>query len=264
MKDLRLFIPVVAAILSFGIYSCSTSYNGSDAVSVERGKAVYHEACAPCHGDNGDGQGPVSVSLRTKPRDFRNGTFRFRSTASGQLPTDYDLLRLINSGIYHSAMPSFAQMSVADQYSVVEYIKTLSPLFSDSSQYPLDTVNITMPVPYTYNSIERGRVDYLQMGCWNCHGITGEGNGPAAPTLTDADGRPIRPTNLTRSWDVKVGRTPERIYLILSTGLNGTPMPSYQQILTDKQRWDVANYVYALSHNSRFYDGAQLNSVMKQ
>ncbi len=263
MKNLRLSIPVIAVILGFGIYSCSSSYSGSDVVSVARGKAVFHEACAPCHGDNGDGQGPVSVSLRTKPRDFKTGTFRFRSTTYGELPTNYDILRIINSGIYHSAMPSFAQMSVADQYSVVEYIKTLSPLFSDSSQYPLDTVRISTPVPYTYNSIERGRQDYLEMGCWNCHGITGEGNGPAAPTLQDADGQPARPTNFTHTWDVKVGRTPEKIYLILSTGLNGTPMPSYQQILTEMQRWDVANYVYALSHNSRFYDGKSLQNAMK-
>lgn len=243
------------------LYSCATSYNGSDYVSVARGKAVYHEACAPCHGDNGDGNGPVSVSLRTKPRDFKLGVFKFRSTASGELPTNYDILRIINSGIYHTAMPSFAQMSIADQYSLVEYIKTLSPAFSDSSNYPLDTVRVSTPVPYTYDSIQRGRQDYLNMHCWSCHGITGEGNGPSAPTTTDDQGHHIQPTNLTRYWDIKVGRTPEKIYLIFSTGLNGTPMPSYAQILTDKQRWDLANYVYSLSHVDRYYDGKQLSNM---
>jgi mono/diheme cytochrome c family protein len=242
-------------------YACSTSYNGSDQVSVQRGKEVYHEACAPCHGDNGDGNGPVSVSLSTKPRDFNRGVFKFRSTASGELPTDYDLLRIINSGIYHTAMPSFQQMSIADQYSVVEYIKTLSPLFSDSSQYPLDTVKVTAPVPYTYTSIEAGRKVYLDMHCWSCHGITGEGNGPAASSVTDDEGNHIQPTNLTRAWDMKVGRTPEKIYLIFSAGINGTPMPSYSQILTDRQRWDLANYVYSLSHRDRFYDGKQISDM---
>lgn len=254
---------LVAAIISLavGLYSCATSYNGSDQVSVARGKAVYHEACAPCHGDNGDGNGPVSVSLATKPRDFNLGVFKFRSTASGELPTDYDLLRIVNSGIYHTAMPSFAQMSIADQYSVVEYIKTLSPVFSDSTQYPLDTVKVSTPIPYTYDSIERGREVYLDMHCWSCHGITGEGNGPSAPTVTDDQGNHIQPTNLTHAWDIKVGRTPEKVYLIFSTGLNGTPMPSYSQILTDKQRWDLANYVYSLSHTDRYYDGKQLSNM---
>jgi cytochrome c oxidase cbb3-type subunit 2 len=256
------FTALAAAFsLSLALYSCATSFNGSDQVSVARGKAVYHEACAPCHGDNGDGSGPVSVSLRTKPRDFKLGVYKFRSTASGELPTNYDLLRTINSGIYHTAMPSFAQMSIADQYSVVEYIKTLSPAFSDSSQYPLDTVRISTPIPYTLNSIERGREVYLNMHCWSCHGITGEGNGPAAPTVTDDEGHHIQPTNLTHYWDIKMGRSPQKIYLIFSTGLNGTPMPSYAQILTDKQRWDLANYVYSLSHKDRFYDGKQLSNM---
>lgn len=263
MKTNILKATLLATIISLavGLYSCATSYNGSDQVSVARGEAVYHEACAPCHGDNGDGNGPVSVSLSTKPRDFNLGVFKFRSTASGELPTDYDLLRIINSGIYHTAMPSFAQMSIADQYSVVEYIKTLSPAFSDSTQYPLDTVKVSTPVPYTYDSIERGRDVYLDMHCWSCHGITGEGNGPSAPTVTDDQGNHIQPTNLTRPWDLKVGRTPEKIYLIFSTGLNGTPMPSYAQILTDKQRWDLANYVYSLSHVDRYYDGKQLSNM---
>lgn len=256
-------IVLVAAVVSLaiGFYSCSSSYNDSDQVGVQRGREVYHEACAPCHGDNGDGNGPVSVSLATKPRDFNKGVYKFRSTASGELPTDYDILRIINSGIYHTAMPSFAQMSVADQYSVVEYIKTLSPLFSDSSQYPLDTVKVTTPVPYTYTSIEAGRQVYLDMHCWSCHGISGEGDGPSAPSVTDDEGNHIEPTNLTNAWDLKVGRTPEKIYLIFSTGINGTPMPSFLQILSDQQRWDLANYVYSLSHDDRFYDGKQTSDM---
>ena len=260
-KRIKAAMVALTFSLTFGLYACSSSYNNSDKVSVARGKAVYHEACAPCHGDNGDGNGPVSVSLRTKPRDFKRGVFKFRSTASGELPTNYDLFRIVNSGIYHTAMPSFQQMSISDQYSVVEYIKTLSPLFSDSSQYPLDTVDVTTPVPYTYDSIERGREVYLEMHCWSCHGITGEGNGPSAPTTTDDRGQHIQPTNLTQAWDLEVGRTPEKIFLIFSTGLNGTPMPSYSQTLTDHQRWDLANYVYSLSHIDRFYDGKQTSDM---
>lgn len=181
--DTKTGLVFLAVLLAVGVYACSSSYNDSGTISAERGSEVYHEACAPCHGDNGDGNGPVSVSLATKPRDFNKGVYKFRSTASGELPTDYDILRIINSGIYHTAMPSFAQMSIADQYSVVEYLKTLSPLFSDSTQYPLDTVKITAPVAYTYNSIEQGRQVYLDMHCWSCHGIGGEGNGPSAPQL---------------------------------------------------------------------------------
>jgi mono/diheme cytochrome c family protein len=249
---------LLACSLYFGAASLNTSNAG-----VGRGAAVYHEACAACHGDNGNGSGPVSVSLTTKPRDFQKGVFKFRTTASGQLPTDQDLLWIVNSGIHRTAMPSFAQMSVNDQFAVVEYLKTLSPLFRDSTQFPLDTIRVVHVVPYTFDSIERGRGLFLQMRCWNCHGISGEGNGPAARSVRDDDGKPLEPTNLTRAWDLKVGTTPERIYLIFSTGLNGTPMPSFAPLLTDEQRWDLANYVYALSHPDRYYDGLNLDTVMK-
>ena len=252
-----------ALLLACSVYACSASLRTSDVVSVQRGAAVYHQACAACHGDNGNGNGPVSVSLATKPRDFQKGVFKFRTTASGQLPTDHDLLWIVNSGIHHTAMPSFAQMSVADQYSVVQYIKTLSHAFRDSTQYPLDTVKVGHVVPYTFDSVERGRRIYLQMRCWNCHGVTGEGNGPAAATVRDDEGKPLEPTNLTREWDLKVGTEPERIYMIVTTGVNGTPMPSFASLLTDEQRWDLANYVYALSHAGRYYEGQQLNAVMK-
>lgn len=257
----KVIAAVAAFVLAAAFYACSSSGSASGVASVERGKEVYHEACAPCHGNDGDGNGPVSVSLRTKPRDFNKGIYKFRSTASGQLPTDYDLLRIINSGIYHTAMPSFNQMSVTDQYSVVQYLKSLSPMFSDSSQYPLDTVEVTEPVPYTYSSIEEGRQVYLTMHCWACHGAAGEGDGPSAPTVTDDEGNHIEPTNLTNPWDLKVARTPEKIYLVLSTGINGTPMPSFSQILSDHDRWNLANYVYSLSHADRYYDGKQTSDL---
>jgi cytochrome c oxidase cbb3-type subunit 2 len=263
VKANRIVRSAAALLLALGIYVCAASAKSADVVSVKRGAAVYHTACAACHGNTGKGDGPVSVSLTTKPRDFQKGVYKFRTTASGQLPTDHDLLWIVNSGIYHTAMPSFAQMSVADQYSVVEYLKTLSHAFSDPSQYPLDTVKVGHVVPYTFDSVERGRGIYLQMRCWNCHGISGEGNGPAASTVTDDEGRRLEPTNLTYAWDLKVARTPERIYMIFTTGVNGTPMPSFAQILTDTQRWDLANYVYALSHADRYYEGTSLEAVSK-
>ena len=266
MTTNRWIVTAAILFLAFGLYACAAHYGTSgisDVASVQRGAAVYHNACAPCHGDNGNGEGPVSVSLTTKPRDFQKGVFKFRSTASGQLPTDSDLLWIVNSGIHHTAMPAFDQMSVADQYAVVEYIKTLSPAFSDSSSYPLDTLKVERAVAYTFDSVLRGRDVYMQMKCWNCHGVTGEGNGPAARTVTDDQGKHLEPTNLTQAWDMKVGRTPERIYMIFSTGLNGTPMPSFAQTLTNDQRWDLANYVFALSHAERYYEGKQLSAQTK-
>ena len=57
-----------------------SSCSGSDDVSVEsrpeavtRGKLLYDRyGCAVCHGTEGRGDGPVALSLNTRPRDFRD------------------------------------------------------------------------------------------------------------------------------------------------------------------------------------------------
>jgi mono/diheme cytochrome c family protein len=48
------------------------------AEDIDFGKTEYEASCAACHGQNGKGDGPVSVELRTKPSDLaliaeRNG-----------------------------------------------------------------------------------------------------------------------------------------------------------------------------------------------
>jgi mono/diheme cytochrome c family protein len=39
------------------------------------GKRVYGERCAPCHGDDGGGNGPAAAALEPRPRNFRDATF---------------------------------------------------------------------------------------------------------------------------------------------------------------------------------------------
>jgi len=37
-------------------------------------KAIYQNICQACHGETGDGNGPIAPTLRTKPRDFKKLT----------------------------------------------------------------------------------------------------------------------------------------------------------------------------------------------
>ena len=39
------------------------------------GKRVYAERCAPCHGDDGTGNGPAAPALEPRPRNFRDAAF---------------------------------------------------------------------------------------------------------------------------------------------------------------------------------------------
>ena len=64
--------------------------------------------------------------------------------------------------------------------------------------------------------------------------------------------QPIRAADLTESWTFNGGSTVEQIYTRLRTGLDGTPMPSFAdvidaQVITDEQLWRVAQYVRSLS-----------------
>ncbi len=228
--------------------------------TLEHGKAMFNISCAPCHGADGTGNGPISANLRSKPRDLTKGIYLNRSTASGELPTDYDLFRTITTGLHNTAMPSFRQMRQQDRWAIVQYIKTLSPRFADSTEYPLDVLNVGTQVLPSPQSLERGRTLFLQMQCANCHGSGGEGNGPSASSLVDDFKNPIRPTDLTNPSDYKFSHSVLDVFRIFSTGLNGTPMPSYAASLSETDRWHLANYVWSLQSTDQYVDGRNTDS----
>src|SRR6266516_8004506 len=80
----------------------------SFAQDATAGKVVYTNWCAGCHGDNGAGDGEGARHMIPPPRDFTgNALYQIRSTPSGQLPTDADLLRSIDEGLPGTAMPAW-------------------------------------------------------------------------------------------------------------------------------------------------------------
>jgi len=78
-----------------------------------------------------------------------------------------------------------------------------------------------------------------------CHGTAGNGWGPIAPSLTDDDGYPIRPADLTGpTW--KGGCQGEDIYRSIMTGLDGTPMPAFEKQLPPDEAWAMVHYIQSL------------------
>src|SRR3990167_7752611 len=59
---------------------------------IEAGKRVYFTKCVWCHGVDGAGDGPGADRLWPRPRNFNQGTFKVRHTASGELPLIEDLV----------------------------------------------------------------------------------------------------------------------------------------------------------------------------
>src|SRR5438128_9787422 len=101
-----------------------------------KGKAVYVKWCAGCHGETGAGDGPAAAYMLPRPRNFTGAVYKIRTTASGQLPTDADLLRVIDEGLPGSAMPAWkGRLSDAERRDVLAYLKTFSSFFADTSQH---------------------------------------------------------------------------------------------------------------------------------
>ncbi len=90
------------------------------------GKQIFTGRCAICHGENGDGTGPASRYLKTPPRNFTHGTFKFR-TSDHRMPTDEDLFRSISAGFTVSGMPAFSYLPEADRWAVLHYVKGFYP-----------------------------------------------------------------------------------------------------------------------------------------
>src|SRR6266540_3743479 len=79
----------------------NASATPADPAAAARGQRVFARYCISCHGVEGDGRGPTADWVDPKPRILTSGVFKFRSTPSGALPTDADLLRTITNGLHH-------------------------------------------------------------------------------------------------------------------------------------------------------------------
>lgn len=86
-------------------------------------------------------------------------------------------------------------------------------------------------------SLARGK-ELFTINCLQCHGATGEGNGPIAAFLIN-----FKPANLTSP--IVQSKSDGSIFLTISNGLEGR-MPPLNENLTVSERWDVVNYVRTL------------------
>lgn len=78
---------------------------------------LFRKHCSQCHGIDGDGRGPAAAMLSPYPRDFRRGTFKFKSTATGTRPSIEDLVRTIEHGITGTSMPAMANLKLSRHYA---------------------------------------------------------------------------------------------------------------------------------------------------
>lgn len=73
----------------------------------------------------------------------------------------------------------------------------------------------------------------FQQACAICHGESGKGDGIAGVALKP------RPANLTE--DSVQDQTEGELYWKISSG--NTPMPAYEKVYSEEQRWSLVNYI---------------------
>jgi len=222
---------------------------------IAYGKEVYERRCIGCHGAKGDGNGPASTFLyQQRPRNFTLGVFKFRLTQK-PVPTDGDLLRTITRGVRGTAMPAWYELPLTDRLAVIQYIKyelavdrsdPAKPYAYFAEEPPAAPLYIGPPPTPSPDLINHGKDVWQNAKCWECHGNLGKGDGEKAAGLKDDFGFPVRPADLT-SGQFKSGPAVQDIFRTMSTGLSGTPMPSYRDSLSEQDRWALAYYVVSLS-----------------
>src|SRR5438045_3554262 len=115
------------ALLSLTLLGAAATSVAETVGDPVRGKVVYERYCVSCHGERGDGNGESAQWITSKPRDYRQGLFKWRSTPTGSLPLPSDLERTIENGVYGTYMPPWYAIGHHARRDVIAYMQTFSP-----------------------------------------------------------------------------------------------------------------------------------------
>jgi high-affinity iron transporter len=80
------------------------------------GWAVYTKTCLPCHGETGEGNGPVAFALKPPPRNFKVDPFK----AGDELAQIYNT---VTNGLPHTAMVGYPQVAETDRWALAYTVR---------------------------------------------------------------------------------------------------------------------------------------------
>ncbi len=223
---------------------------------LTQGRNIYDKYCAACHGVDGKGDGPEAYRLNTKPTDFTSGYIKFKSTPYGTMPGKADIVATLKLGVRTTAMLPQWQLSGRQMNAVAAYVISLMP----KDQKREKAIEISDAPSMNDTLLDIGK-RLFELNCASCHGKDAEGDGLLARNLIDYRQNPILPPNLTIR-PLKRANTQKRMYRIISTGIEGTPMPPFQHSLKPKERWAIVDYVESLKSDQRSSGGGIMGRMM--
>lgn len=114
MKNAALLLPCLVVL------ACTDAL----AADVEKGKALFAQRCAMCHGEKGAGDGPVAATMPEgqKPRNLATGANKF-ATDDAKLT---ELLQKGGAGVGLSVlMPAQSDLKPAELADLVAFVNSL-------------------------------------------------------------------------------------------------------------------------------------------
>ncbi len=206
---LGLTIAMIAALAAVAILQPSRMQAAAEDVAAEaraRGQEIYLEACAECHGLNGEGDGGQMPPVNTK---------EFLVDASDEV-----IFNVINDGRPGTGMPAWGQdqggpynaQAIDDLVAFIRAWEATAPSLEDQPYVP---------------DLTRGRILFSNT-CFACHGLNGEGTN-VAPALND-------PEYLAKFDDDYLRQTIQR-------GRAARGMPTWGSVLSPDQIEDLVAHI---------------------
>jgi mono/diheme cytochrome c family protein len=250
---------------------------------LKRGAQVFMRRCQACHGVSGDGNGPVANYMNPRPRDYRQGIFKFTTTPYGSMPRRTDIVKTLKRGVTGTSMPSFQELAKEDLDAVADYVIMLAKrgqlesqlvLLAEeeeeldeefvqeiaeeiATQWQTAQRKLVMPVSkmpeMTAETVAKGHEIFLSKACSRCHGKDGRGGSMGKEEVgKDAWGYNAAAADLT-SGMFHGGGHPIDIYRRIYSGINGTPMPAFDKLFAEDPDaiWYLVHYIKDLGEFRR-------------
>jgi mono/diheme cytochrome c family protein len=214
---------------------------------LQRGKEVFLENCAMCHGESGNGDGDFGEGLKQKagvsPANLSDRVNLDRLGAAG-------VHRVIEKGGAHTGksnmMPAWAGLLTPQQIDdVANYVMRLPELAPGVSSYTSRSYANTPP-----GQAAAGEQLFIHH-CAACHGAGGHGDGPLAAGLQKQHS--IRPRNLTDSTYI-AHKTDRDLFMTITLGgghMGKSPyMPVWAGYLSPNQVKDLVSFIRVISRTT--------------
>lgn len=193
----------------------------------------YKNTCARCHGEKGDGHGPIAIYLDPYPRDLTKAGFM-------NSKPDERMVTSIKEGVAGTSMAPWGRVINDEQVrSLLAYIRQT---YVKDKQRPLKERDLpnTNPIAMAADSVARGD-QIFQQRCTGCHGKKADGKGPNSLDILP------RPRNL-RNADFLNATTDRRLFESILYGVQGTAMPPWIDYgLSKNDVGHLVNYLRSLN-----------------